>query len=64
MTLQFNMSTGKTCKTGLLGILTQLGWMQAPRGLVGGVLLRDTPPARNLLRNTAECTSKDGRENE
>jgi hypothetical protein len=46
MTLRFDMSTGKTCKTGALGILTQLGGMQAPRGLVGGILLRDTPPGK------------------
>lgn len=46
MTLRFDMSTGKTRKTGVLGILTQLGWMQAPRGLVGGILLRDTPPSK------------------
>lgn len=49
MTLRFDMSTGKTRKTGVLGILTQLGWMQAPLVLVGGILLRDTPPVDIFL---------------
>jgi len=64
MTLGFDINTGKRSETGLVGILTQLGWMQSQSGKIGAVLLRYTPPARNLLRNTAECTSDDRRENE
>jgi hypothetical protein len=46
MTLEFDMNTGKRSETGLVGILTQLGWMQTPRGPVGAVLLRYTPPTK------------------
>jgi len=46
MTLGFDMNTGKRSETGLVGILTQLGGMKAPRGPVGAVLLRNTPPGK------------------
>ena len=46
MTLRFAMNTGKRSETGLVGILTQLGRMKAPRGRIGGVLLRDRPPTK------------------
>jgi hypothetical protein len=44
MTLGFDMITGKRFETGLVGILTQLGWMKALRGRIDEVLLRNTPP--------------------
>jgi len=46
MTLRFAINTGKRSETGLVGILTQLGGMKAPRGRIGAVLLRNTPPGK------------------
>jgi len=46
MTLRFAINTGKRSETGLVGILTQLGRMQAPSGLIDSVLLRNTPPGK------------------
>jgi hypothetical protein len=49
MTLRFDMNTGKRSETGLVAILTQLGGMKAPRGRIGGVLLRNRRPVDIFL---------------